>query len=100
MDSAALKSVTIGDHEYSNDTGIFTRHDEAAHCFTDNVNVGMVGAMCCCLRHLVAGRAHCLVTLVYEPDVVRFYTLRTAIAQSWPLNDHREGAAFSILSNK
>lgn len=77
----------INAHEYGNSTGTLTRDGEATRLFTDETEVGIV---CSNARlpvpvahHNFGGRKRSLFgdRHAYEPDGVRFYTLRKAVTQ-------------------
>ena len=94
----------INNHEYGNGTCIFTRDGEAAHYFTDNIQVGMVGINVPLpvpvAYHSFGGWKRSLFGSLsaYGPDAVRFYTKRKTITQRWPSSGVREGVTFSFPS--
>ncbi len=104
-DSMTEAMQMINEHEYGNGTCIFTRDGEAAHYFSDNILVGMVGINVPLpvpvSYHSFGGWKRSLFgdLHAYGPDAVRFYTKRKTITQRWPSADVREGAQFSFPSN-
>ena len=95
----------INAHEYGNGTCLFTRDGEAAHYFSSNIKVGMVGVnvplpvpVAC---HSFGGWKRSLFgdLHAYGPDSVRFNTKRKTITQRWPSAGVREGIKYSFPSN-
>ena len=93
----------INHHEYGNGTCIFTQNGQAAHFFTDNIDVGMVGVnvplpvpMAC---HSFGGWKHSIFgdLSAYGPDAVRFYTRRKTITSRWQTVSQKQ-AQFSFPS--
>ncbi len=95
----------IDAHEYGNGTCIFTRDGEAAHYFSNNIQVGMVGINVPLpvpvAYHSFGGWKRSLFgdLHAYGPDGVRFYTKRKTITQRWASSGIREGKQFSFPSN-
>lgn len=96
----------IDAHEYGNGTCIFTRDGEAAHYFSEHIQVGMVGVNVPLpvpvAYHSFGGWKRSLFgdLHAYGPDAVRFYTRRKTITQRWPSAGLREGAVFSFPSSR
>jgi malonate-semialdehyde dehydrogenase (acetylating)/methylmalonate-semialdehyde dehydrogenase len=94
----------INDHEYGNGTCIFTRDGEAAHYFSDHIEVGMVGINVPLpvpvAYHSFGGWKRSLFgdLSAYGPDGVKFYTKRKTITQRWPSSGVREGVSFAFPS--
>jgi len=92
----------INDHEYGNGTCIFTRDGEAAHYFSDNILVGMVGINVPLpvpvAYHSFGGWKNSLFgdLHAYGTDGVKFYTKLKTITQRWPSSGVREGVSFSF----
>jgi len=95
----------INTHEYGNGTCIFTADGEAAHRFSDAIEVGMVGINVPLpvpvAYHSFGGWKRSLFgdLHAYGPDGVRFYTRRKAITQRWPRKKQVEAAQFAFPSN-
>ena len=94
----------INDHEYGNGTCIFTRDGEAAHYFSDNIQVGMVGINVPLpvpvAYHSFGGWKRSLFgdLHAYGTEGVKFYTKLKTITQRWPSSKVREGVSFSFPS--
>jgi malonate-semialdehyde dehydrogenase (acetylating)/methylmalonate-semialdehyde dehydrogenase len=102
VDSMREAMELINEHEYGNGTCIFTRDGEAAHYFSDNILVGMVGINVPLpvpvSYHSFGGwkRSRFGDLAAYGPDAVRFYTQRKTITQRWPSAGVREGVQFAF----
>ena len=94
----------INEHEYGNGTCIFTRDGEAAHYFSDHIQVGMVGINVPLpvpvSYHSFGGWKRSLFgdLSAYGPDSIRFYTRRKTITQRWPSSAVREQVQFAFPS--
>ena len=95
----------INAHPYANGTAIFTRNGAAAHTFTSQIEVGMVGVNVPLpvpvafhsfggWRSSLFGDHH-----IYGREGVRFYTRLKAITQRWPRELERK-AEFSMPTMK
>jgi len=105
VDSLEKAIALINAHEYGNGTCIFTADGEAAHRFSDAIEVGMVGINVPLpvpvAYHSFGGWKRSLFgdLHAYGPDGVRFYTRRKAITQRWPRKKQVEVAQFAFPSN-
>ena len=106
VDSMQQAMDLIDAHEYGNGTCIFTRDGEAARYFSDHIQVGMVGINIPLpvpvAYHSFGGWKRSLFgdLHAYGPDGVRFYTKRKTITQRWPSAGVREGAQFSMPTQR
>lgn len=80
----------INEHEYGNGTCIFTQDGSAAHYFSQQIQVGMVGINVPLpvpmAYHSFGGWKNSLFgdLHAYGPDSIRFYTKRKQVIQKWP----------------
>ena len=94
----------IYEHEYGNDTFIFTRDGEASRYFIAQIKRGRVGIYVPlpvpAAQHSFGGWKQSMFgdLAAYGPDSVRFYTRRKTITQRWPSSSIREGVNFSFPS--
>ena len=104
VDTMEEAMALIDNHEYGNGTCIFTCDGEAARCFSDNIQVGMVGINVPlpvpAAYHSFGGWKNSLFgdLHAYGPDAVRFYTKRKTVTQRWPSAGVREGIRFAFTS--
>jgi malonate-semialdehyde dehydrogenase (acetylating)/methylmalonate-semialdehyde dehydrogenase len=102
VENAAQAKRLIDEHEYGNATCIFTRADEAARFFRDNLKVGMVGVNVplpepvACQSFGGWKRSLFGDLYAYGHDSIRFYTRRKTISQRWPKGALREKPQFSF----
>ncbi|MDP5033277.1 CoA-acylating methylmalonate-semialdehyde dehydrogenase [Paraglaciecola sp.] len=86
----------INSHEYGNGTSIFTANGEAAHAYTHNVQVGMVGVNVPIpvpmAFHSFGGWKRSIFgpLNMHGPDGVRFYTKMKTITARWPKGQQSE----------
>ncbi|WP_281172021.1 CoA-acylating methylmalonate-semialdehyde dehydrogenase [Aliagarivorans marinus] len=94
----------INQHHYGNGCCLFTRDGEAARCFADQVQIGMVGINVPLpvpvSYHSFGGWKSSLFgdLSAYGPDSVRFYTRRKTITQRWPSSGIIDKTQFAFPS--
>jgi malonate-semialdehyde dehydrogenase (acetylating)/methylmalonate-semialdehyde dehydrogenase len=90
VDSFEEALKLVNDHEFGNGTSIFTANGEAAHAYTHQVQVGMVGVNVPIpvpmAFHSFGGWKRSIFgpLNMHGPDGVRFYTKMKTVTARWP----------------
>ncbi len=90
VDTFEQALALVNEHEYGNGTSIFTANGEAAHRYTHNVQVGMVGVNVPIpvpmAFHSFGGWKRSIFgpLNMHGPDGVRFYTKMKTVTARWP----------------
>lgn len=90
----------VNGHQYANGTAIFTRDGDAAHTYSERVEVGMVGVNVPIpvpmAFHSFGGwkQSRFGILHAHGPDAVRFYTQMKTITSRWPKGVRDGGSQF------